>query len=320
MIKVAVVGGAGYIGGELIRLLIAHPQVKLTQIISQSQEGKALSEVHPDLLHSKDQIFEKDLDPTRADAIFLAQPHGAAQKLLESLELSDDSLIIDLSHDHRWQQGWTYGLPEFFKEPILQSKRIANPGCFATAIQLGLLPLAKTNSLTNRAYITAVTGSTGAGQSPTATSHFSWRHNNLSIYKSYSHQHESEILSSIHQVQETKWNQISFVPMRGCFTRGILASIQITNPKADKNQIIEGFLEAYDSSPFVAITETSPHIKQVSNTNNVAISVDCFEQDIHIVVAIDNLLKGAAGTAIQNFNIINHLPEDLGLQLKPTVY
>jgi len=328
-IKVGIVGGAGYTGGELIRLLIHHPYTSISFIHSRSNAGKPVSSVHQDLAGELDLDFTKESNK-EVDVLFLCVGHGEARKFLEENKIAAKTNIIDLSQDFRLAQSsklgarsFVYGLPELNKDKIQSAKNIANPGCFATAIQLGLLPLAKAGLLEN-IYITGITGSTGAGQTQTATSQFSWRANNIQAYKTLSHQHLHEIEESLKQLQPKKSIDLSFIPWRGDFARGIFISSQIScDPIAIgwKIEKLEKLYEDYYAGhPFTFLSQEAIFMKQVVNTNKCVIQLEKVDNKLVIHSAIDNLLKGASGQAVQNMNLVFGIDECAGLQLKPLAF
>jgi len=321
MIKVGIIGGAGYTAGELLRLLINHTDVQIVFVHSNSQAGLPIDEVHLDLTGDLDMKFEKNIS-TSVDVIFICSGHGKSRSFLESSSLPDSIKIIDLSSDFRLSenaQGFVYGLPELNREKIIDTKKIANPGCFATAIQLALLPLAKEELLENDIHIHAITGSTGAGQQPTPNTHFSWRNNNVSIYKPFTHQHLNEIGQSIHLYQPNFKSEINFLPVRGNFTRGIFASLY-TSCALDLAAVQKLFSAYYKTHPFVHIIKKNPALKQVVNTNKCNLFLQKHEDKLLIISTIDNLIKGASGQAIQNMNLMFGLPETTGLQLKGSAF
>lgn len=325
MIRVGIVGGGGYTAGELIRLLIHHPKAELVFIQSKSQAGQLLSATHTDLLGDTHLIFTDLPDYTLADVLFLCLAHGEAGKFLNETNLPDSIKIIDLSTDFRWgsnanahAENWVYGLTEMNRAEIATAQKIANPGCFATAIQLALLPLAKNNLITEAVHITGITGSTGAGQKPTDTTHFSWRANNLSVYEAFTHRHLKEVNFSLNTLQ-TAHNvpKLFFVPMRGNFTRGIMASVY-TQCHLSLEDIKKIYTDFYSNAPFVKISDTAIHLKQVVGSNKAILQITKHEDTVHILCIIDNLLKGASGQAIENMNLMFGLEQTLGLQLKAT--
>jgi len=320
MIKVGVVGGAGYTAGELIRILINHPKAEITFVQSTSQAGLPISDIHTDLVGESDLVFDSEFDYS-VDVMFLCMGHGRSRSFVEGLPASYKGKIIDLSHDYRLKNtadSFVYGLPELNRDTIAQAQKIANPGCFATAIQLALLPLADHKQL-SEVHIHAITGSTGAGQACSSTTHFSWRNNNASVYKAFQHQHLSEIGESMLQLQSDFSDAINFVPMRGNYPRGILASVYLESSMSESEA--KALFEAYYAQhPFVFVVNKNPDVKQVVNTNKALVFVKKYDTKIHIVSVIDNLLKGASGQAVQNMNLLFGLDEAEGLHLKPVAF
>lgn len=324
VIKAGIIGGAGYTGGELIRILLRHPAVSIQFVHSKSNAGKPVSAVHSDLLGDTGLVFA-DTIRQDIDVLFLCAGHGEAIKLLQEEPLDDRIRIIDLSHDFRLKahsamgnRQFVYGLPELNKNAISLAANIANPGCFATAIQLGLLPLAKAGLL-DEVYTTGITGSTGAGQGLSATSHFSWRANNIQAYKTLQHQHLAEIGESLLQLDPEGNIELSFVPWRGDFTRGIFISSQLKcqHPLAELNRLYEEF---YADAAFVHISREPIFLKQVVNTNKCVIQLEKVGSRLVVHSVIDNLIKGASGQAVQNMNLLFGLKEDEGLTLKATFF
>lgn len=324
MLKAGIIGGSGYTGGELIRILLNHSQVEIDFVYSTTRAGKAVSSAHPDLLGTTDLNFTGTVN-AEADVVFLCLGHGNSTKFLNENHFSDTTKIIDLSNDFRLQADATlgkrtfiYGLPELNTSEIKTANYIANPGCFATAIQLGLLPLAKAKLLNNNVHINAVTGSTGAGVSPSSTSHFSWRNNNVSWYKPFTHQHLGEINENLQSLQDDS-GALFFLPNRGNFTRGILATAytQFDGSLAEAVQLYKDF---YANAEFTQVAEEPIHLKQVVNTNQCHIHLHKHEDTLLITSAIDNLLKGASGQAVQNLNLMFGFKENEGLQLKAGVF
>jgi len=319
--KVGIIGGAGYTGGELIRLLINHPKVEMTSVVSQSQSGKPITSIHADLRGDTEAVFSEKLSD-EVELIFLCKGHGESTKHLNANPVHLNKKIIDLSTDFRPRgnrYGFVYGLPELNKSEISKSSHIANPGCFATAIQLGLLPLAADHGLGADVHLHAITGSTGAGQKPRSTTHFSWRNNNISIYKLFEHQHLSEITESLKSCQDSFNEKIHFVPMRGDFPRGILASMY-TKTDLSLEQSMDLYQTYYKEHPFVTVTDEEISVKEVVNTNKCFLQVRKSDDVIHVTSVIDNLLKGASGQAVQNMNIMNGWKENTGLKLKPIAF
>ena len=320
MIKAGIIGGAGYTAGELIRLLINHPQVELVFVNSTSNAGNKLTDVHGGLLGETEMTFTDQLPYNEIDVLFFCTAHGDTKKFLDNNEVPENLKIIDLSTDYRkksTEHDFVYGLPELNKEEIKQAKRIANPGCFATAIQLALLPLAKAQLLNTEVHVNAITGSTGAGVKPSATSHFSWRENNISVYKAFEHQHLGEIRQSLNQLQSNFSEEINFIPVRGNFTRGIFASIYL-NFAGTEEDAVKLYKDFYKDSPFVIITDKNPDLKQVVNTNKCVLHVEKHGNKLLILSCIDNLVKGASGQAVHNLNLMFGLEETEGLKLKAT--
>ena len=324
MIKVGIIGGAGYTGGELIRLLINHPDAEIIFVHSKSNAGNAVYQVHPDLLGETALRFSGELNDN-IDILFLCVGHGEAGKFLEQNTINPKIKIIDLSQDIRLKKNRTsgtrnfvYGLPELNREEIKSASNIANPGCFASAIQLGLLPLAKAGLLTD-IYTTGITGSTGAGQSLSATSHFSWRANNIQAYKTLTHQHLNEIGESLEQLQPASPIDVSFVPWRGDFTRGIFISSQLSC-SYDEKKLFQLFEEYYASHPFTIVSKEPIFLKQVVNNNKCVIQLEHSGSKLVVHSAIDNLLKGASGQAVQNMNIMFGIDETAGLRLKANYF
>lgn len=331
-IKVGIIGGAGYTGGELIRLLIHHPGVSVSFIHSRSNAGKPVHSVHQDLVGDTELKFSGDLNDD-IDVLFLCLGHGESKKFLTENKISDKVKIIDLANDFRLSKSsqhetrnFVYGLPELNRDKIKKANNVANPGCFATTIQLGLLPLAKAGLL-KEVYTTGITGSTGAGQSLTNTSHFSWRENNIQAYKTLTHQHLGEIHQSLHQLQESFPSSppnggaggLNFVPWRGDFTRGIFISSQVRCDESliELNKLYEDF---YSGQTFTHITKEPVFLKQVVNTNKCIIQLEKVGSMLVVHSAADNLLKGASGQAVQNMNLMFGLDETAGLNLKANYF
>ncbi|MBR2326795.1 MAG: N-acetyl-gamma-glutamyl-phosphate reductase [Alistipes sp.] len=320
MVKVGIIGGAGYTAGELIRLLINHPEVEITFIHSSSNAGNLISEVHGGLYGECDLRFSAEYDLEAIEILFLCSAHGASAKFMEENEVPASLRIIDLAQDFRDESaGFVYGLPEWQRTKISEATRIANPGCFATAIQLSLLPLAKAQLLTDEVHITAITGSTGAGVKPSSTTHFSWRTDNISTYKAFEHQHLIEIGRNIRLLQPSYDKTLNFVPMRGDFARGILASVY-TECSLSSTEAAALYNDYYADATFTFVAEKNIDLKQVINTNKALIHVEKHGSKLHIVTAIDNLLKGASGQAVQNMNLICGFDEAEGLHLKPSAF
>ncbi len=328
-INVGIIGAAGYTGGELIRLLINHPKVNIVFVHSKSNAGKAVHTVHQDLVDETNLVFTNVIENLGKNGVlFLCLGHGESTKFLQQNTIDDEVKIIDLANDFRLYQNaitsnrtFVYGLPELYKDAIATAKNIANPGCFATAIQLGLLPLAKAGLLQN-IYTTGITGSTGAGQSLAPTAHFSWRSNNIQAYKTLTHQHNAEILQTINsfsQVNNTTEVDFNFVPWRGDFAKGIFISTQLkcTTPIDALYQLYESY---YTNHPFVYMSKAPIFLKQVVNTNKCIIQLEKQGNTLVVHAIIDNLIKGASGQAIQNMNILFGLDETTGLKLKANYF
>jgi len=315
-IRVAIEGAAGYTAGELLRILLFHPLVEVKYVHSESNAGKPVYAVHKDLLGETELVFN-DIDFNDTDVVFLCKGHGQSVKFMEQNNLPEHVKVIDLSTDFRDEsEGFVYGLPELQREKIKTARLIANPGCFATSIELALLPLAFAGLLKNEVHITSITGSTGAGQSPSETTHFSWRNNNLSVYKPFRHQHLKEIGMCINKLQPGFNKSVNLVPVRGNFSRGILTSCY-TECSANQAEIDILYYDYYQSHPFTVISQENPDLKQVVNTNKCILYLERFEDKLYILSLIDNLIKGASGQAVQNMNLMFGIPEDTGLRLKP---
>ena len=321
MKKAAIIGAAGYTAGELIRLLIHHSKVQLVSLVSASQTGKKVSEVHTDLLGETDLVFTEKLegDP---DIIFICRGHGKTKPFLEENQISDQTVIIDMSSDFRMMSSehpFVYALPEWTHDRIKTANRIANCGCFATAMQLAILPLAKAGWLKNDLHINGITGSTGAGVRPIPTTHFSWRNNNVSIYKAFTHQHLNEVNQLIENLQPDYSGEINFLPMRGNFARGILATVY-TKIDQSFEAVLDLFEKTYADAPFTHVTTQNVDLKQVVNTNKCILKVEKHGKKVLVTSLIDNLLKGASGQAVQNMNIRFGWDEQTGLQLKAAAF
>ena len=325
MIKVGIIGGAGYTAGELIRLLVNHSKVELDFVYSTSNAGNYIYNVHQDLLGALELKFSNEVNPN-VEVLFLCLGHGNSKQFLAKHKFSKQTKIIDLSNDFRLkndavfqEKEFVYGLPELQKDKIKKANYIANSGCFATAIQLGLLPLAKHNLLTDSVHINATTGSTGAGVSPNETTHFSWRDNNFSIYKAFTHQHLGEINESLLNLQPNFSEELFFIPNRGNFSRGIFVSMYL---KFDKSieEAFKLYEDFYKEAPFTHISKVPIHLKQVVNTNNCFIHLEKHKNTLLITSVIDNLIKGASGQAIQNMNLMFGFEETEGLKLKATAF
>jgi N-acetyl-gamma-glutamyl-phosphate reductase len=342
MIKVGILGAAGYTGGELIRLLLNHPEAEIVFANSESNAGNPVSDVHEGLIGETDLKFTDQMPFEDVDVVFFCFGHGKSEQFLKEHTIPDGVKIIDLAQDFRLKApsnspkggenganlppvggiergSWVYGLPEINKEEIAKAQHVANPGCFATCIQLGLLPAAKMGLLKYDVSVNAITGSTGAGQKPGATTHFSWRNNNLSIYKPFTHQHLAEIRQSLEQVQGSLEIDIDFIPYRGDFARGIFAT-EVVRTKASEEKIIEAYKDFYRDAAFTHYCDKPIDLKQVVNTNKCLVHVEKFDNKLLITSCIDNLLKGAVGQAVQNMNIMFGIDETAGLKLKASAF
>ena len=322
MIKIGIIGGAGYTAGELLRLLIHHPQAEIVFIHSESNAGNRITDVHEGLYGDTDMVFSNELPLADVDVIFLCLGHGKSEAFITTHDIPETVKIIDLAQDFRLAapgNDFVYGLPEINRERISQARHVANPGCFATCIQLGLLPSASMGLLTNDVMVNAITGSTGAGQKPTATTHFSWRNNNMSIYKPFTHQHVPEICQSLAQVQGHLDVAIDFIPYRGDFARGIFAT-EVVKTTANIEDIVKTYQDFYADAPFTHYVEKPLDLKQVVNTNKALVHCEKYGDKLLITSCIDNLLKGAVGQAVENMNIMFGIDEMAGLRLKPSAF
>lgn len=322
MIKVGILGAAGYTGGELIRLLLNHPEAEIVFANSESNAGNPVSEVHEGLIGDTDLKFTDQMPFEAVDVVFFCFGHGKSEAFLKEHTIPADVRIIDLAQDFRIAaptHDYIYGLPELNHEAIRKARHVANPGCFATCIQLGLLPAAKMGLLKSDVSVNAITGSTGAGQKPGATTHFSWRNNNLSIYKPFTHQHLAEIRQSLLQEQGSLNVDIDFIPYRGDFTRGIFAT-EVIRTKANADEVIAAYKTYYKDAAFTHYCDKSLDLKQVVNTNRCLIHLDAFDGKLLVTSCIDNLLKGAVGQAVQNMNIMFGIDETAGLRLKASAF
>ena len=321
MIKVGILGAAGYTGGELIRLLLNHPEAEIVFANSESNAGNLVSDVHEGLLGDTELRFTDEMPFDKVDVVFFCFGHGKSEAFLKEHTIPENVKIIDLAQDFRIKgsHDYVYGLPEINKEQIQKAQHLANPGCFATAIQLALLPAAMLHLLKEDVSVNAITGSTGAGQKPGATTHFSWRVDNLSIYKPFQHQHIAEIRQSLEQEQGYLDASIDFIPYRGNFARGIFctAVIKTDTPASD---VIAAYKEYYRNAAFTHYSDKSIDLKQVVNTNKALVHVDGFEGKILVTSCIDNLLKGAVGQAVQNMNLMFGIDETAGLKLKASAF
>lgn len=322
MIKVGILGAAGYTGGELIRVLLAHPEAEIVFANSESNAGNLVADVHEGLYGDTDLRFTSDMPFDQVDVVFFCFGHGKSEQFLKNHAIPQGVKIIDLAQDFRLAapgNDYVYGLPEINKAAIASAQHVANPGCFATCIQLGLLPAAKLGIVKGDIAVNAITGSTGAGQKPGATTHFSWRNCNMSIYKAFKHQHVPEIRQSLKQVQGTLDAEIDFIPYRGDFARGIFAT-EVVKTDMPFEEIEEAYKEFYRDAAFTHYVDRPIDMKQVVNTNKALVHCEKFGNKLLITSTIDNLLKGAVGQAVQNMNIMFGIEETAGLKLKPSAF
>ena len=321
MVRVGILGAAGYTGGELIRLLINHPQAEIVFANSESNAGNLICDVHEGLMGETDMRFTAEMPFGEVDVVFFCFGHGKSRAFLQEHTIPSHVRIIDLAQDFRiaGEHDYVYGLPETHRQEISTCMHLANPGCFATCIQLGLLPALKAGIISGDIHTNGITGSTGAGQKPGATTHFSWRNDNISIYKTFTHQHLHEINQTIHELQPQYDGQMFFIPQRGCFTRGIFVTsyARCNTPIEEVKAIYEDY---YRDAAFTHVVSTSPDMKQVVNTNKALVYVERYADQLLMVSCIDNLLKGAVGQAVENMNLMFGLPEDTGLRLKGSAF
>lgn len=323
MIRAGIIGGAGYTAGELIRLLVNHPDVELAWVNSTSNAGNRVADIHQGLIGETSLRFTDDTPWDDIDVLFCCTPHGKTREFMDATAVPERVKIIDLSTDYRIEDGthdFVYGLPELNRKRLVRgATRVANPGCFATAIQLALLPLAKNLLLNSDIHVTAITGSTGAGVKPSPTSYFSWRNDNVSVYKPFRHQHLAEIRQSLSSLQSSFKADINFIPVRGCFSRGIMA-IVYTDCPLELEQVRKLYDDYYDDHSFTFVTDKAPDLKDVVNTNKCILHLDKVDGKLLITSVIDNLIKGASGQAVHNMNLIFGLQERVGLALKPSAF
>lgn len=325
MIQAGIIGGAGYTAGELIRILLFHSKAAINFVYSTSNAGNKVSSIHQDLVGTTNLIFTNKIN-AEVDVLFLCLGHGNSKVFLESNSFSDNTKIIDLSNDFRLEDNkyfdnktFVYGLPELQKDAIINANYIANPGCFATAIQLAILPLANQKLLDKDVHVNAVTGATGAGTSLSKTTHFTWRDNNFSYYKPFAHQHLREINQTVKQLQDSFASEIIFIPNRGNFSRGIFATVY-TNFEGRLGDAKEMYKSFYKDAAFTFVSDEDLHLKQVVNTNKCLIHLHKHNNKLLVTSIIDNLLKGASGQAIQNMNLMFGYNETEGLQLKANFF
>lgn len=321
MISVGIIGGAGYTAGELLRILLNHPRTSISFVYSTSQAGQSVTSIHQDLVGDTDVRFQQEIVPD-VDVVFLCLGHGNSKSFLEQHSFSDKTKVIDLSTDFR-QEGpknsFVYGIPEFKKKKIKEAGFVANPGCFATAINLALLPLAAAQLLKSEVHLNGVTGSTGAGTSLSPTTHFSWRDSNFSTYKAFTHQHMEEVNQQLVQLQADFKQDLYFIPNRGNFSRGIHLTAY-TDFEGDLQQAFDLYNEYYDQEPFTFVTPKEIHLKQVVNTNKCLLRLQKFDSKLLVTTILDNLVKGASGQAVQNMNLMFGFEETSGLNLKATYH
>ena len=319
-IKVGIIGGAGYTAGELIRILINHPNVELTFVHSTSNAGNKLYSVHEGLFGETEQEFAAEYDLNAVDVVFMCSGHGKSTEFWAQNQRPENLKVVDLAQDYRDEScGYVYGLPECNRDRIKGCTLLANPGCFATAIQLGLMPLAANGLLTSEVSVTGITGSTGAGVKPGATSHFSWRNNNISVYKAFEHQHLIEIKYNLGMVQGSAVADINFVPVRGDFARGIFV-VSHLDCALSIEEVTKLYKDYYANAAFTFVMDSNPDRKQVVNTNKAIVHVEKHGGKLMVLSMIDNLLKGASGQAVQNMNLMFGLPENAGLNLKSSAF
>ncbi len=322
MIRIGIIGGAGYTAGELCRLLLNHPEAEIVFINSESNAGNLITDVHAGLYGETDLRFTAELPFDDVDVVFFCFGHGKSTQFLAEHYIPANVRIIDLAQDFRLasdEHDYVYGLPELNRSQIYNALHVANPGCFATCIQLGLLPLAEAGLLEGNVMVNAITGSTGAGVKPAATTHFSWRSGNMSIYKAFNHQHVPEIMLSLHQLQPGYSGKLEFLPYRGDFPRGIFAT-EVVYSDAPIEEVVQAYREFYSDAPFTHYIDKAIDMKQVVNTNKCLIHVDKCDDKLLVTSCVDNLLKGASGQAVQNMNLMFGLEETTGLLLKPLAF
>lgn len=327
MIKVGVLGAAGYTGGELIRLLLNHPQVEIVFANSESNAGNSVSDVHEGLIGETDLCFTSEMPFDKVDVLFFCFGHGKSEQFLKEHEIPANVKIIDLAQDFRVKNeelrvknyNFTYGLPETHREQIRMTQHLANPGCFATCIQLAMLPALKAGIISGNIHVNGITGSTGAGQKPGATTHFSWRNDNISVYKTFTHQHLLEINQTVQELCPGYEGRVLFIPQRGCFARGIFVTAYAKCEKS-LEEVQQIYADYYKDAAFTHFVTKSPDMKQVVNTNKAVVYVEKYEDQLLMISCIDNLLKGAVGQAVQNMNLMFGLDEKAGLELKASAF
>lgn len=321
MIRVGILGAAGYTGGELIRLLLNHPVAEIVFANSESNAGNQVSDVHEGLIGETDLRFTADMPFEKVDVIFLCFGHGKSEAFLQAHAVPDNVKIIDMAQDFRIRgaHDFVYGLPETHRQVIRSARHLANPGCFATCIQLALLPALKNGLISGDIHVNGITGSTGAGQKPGATTHFSWRNDNVSVYKAFTHQHLLEINQTARELDPSFSGRILFIPQRGCFARGIFVTAYATCSKPIE-EVQAVYKDYYKDAAFTFVADKMPDMKQVVNTNKAVVYVQKYEDQLLMVSCIDNLLKGAVGQAVQNMNLMFGLDEKAGLRLKASAF
>ena len=327
MIKVGVLGAAGYTGGELIRLLLNHPQAEIVFANSESNAGNSVSDVHEGLIGETDLCFTSEMPFDKVDVLFFCFGHGKSEQFLKEHEIPANVKIIDLAQDFRVKNeelrvknyNFTYGLPETHREQIRMTQHLANPGCFATCIQLAMLPALKAGIISGDIHVNGITGSTGAGQKPGATTHFSWRNDNISVYKIFTHQHLLEINQTVQELCPGYEGRVLFIPQRGCFARGIFVTAYAKCEKS-LEEVQQIYADYYKDAAFTHFVTKSPDMKQVVNTNKAVVYVEKYEDQLLMISCIDNLLKGAVGQAVQNMNLMFGLDEKAGLELKASAF
>jgi len=327
MIRVGILGAAGYTGGELIRLLLNHPEAEIVFANSESNAGNPVSDVHEGLVGETDLLFTSEMPFDQVDVVFFCFGHGKSEQFLKEHTIPEHVKIIDLAQDFRVKSealrvknyDFTYGLPETHREQIRAARHLANPGCFATCIQLAMLPALKAGIISGDIHVNGITGSTGAGQKPGATTHFSWRNDNISVYKTFTHQHLLEINQTVQELHPGYDGRVLFIPQRGCFTRGIFVTAYA---KCDKplEEVQRIYADYYQDAAFTHFVTKSPDMKQVVNTNKAIVYIEKYEDQLLMISCIDNLLKGAVGQAVQNMNLMFGIDETAGLRLKASAF
>lgn len=320
-IRIGILGAAGYTGGELIRVLLNHPQAEIVFANSESNAGNPVAEVHEGLYGETDLRFTRDMPWDEVDVVFFCFGHGKSRAFLQEHAIPQHVRIIDLAQDFRiaGDHDYVYGLPETHRGQTLGARHVANPGCFATCIQLALLPALKADLISGDIHVNGITGSTGAGQKPGATTHYSWRNDNISVYKTFTHQHLLEINQTVQELRPGYDGRVLFIPQRGCFARGIYVTAY-ARCTASPEQVRQAYEDYYRDAAFTHVVAKSPDMKQVVNTNKAVVYVERYEDQLLMVSCIDNLLKGAVGQAVQNMNLMFGLPEDEGLRLKASAF